>query len=62
MKKLVFAALTLMVLAGSTFAVPASNEATVLAQVTKKKPAAQPADIPPPSCPINDPDGCGIYG
>jgi hypothetical protein len=61
MKKLVFAALTLLVLAGSTFSVAPSHEGTIVAQ-TKKKPTVQPLSIPPPSCPYDDPNGCGIFG
>jgi hypothetical protein len=62
MKKLLFAAIALMVLAGSTFTTPTFKNDSNLAQVTKKKPAASPDDIPPPSCPVDDPNGCGIFG
>ncbi len=62
MKKILFAALTLMVLAGSTFTVSTVHATASVASTTTKKTTVKPADIPPPSCPINDPEGCGIFG
>ncbi len=61
MKKLVFAALTLMVLAGSTLSVATIHEDAIVAATTKK-PTVQPLSIPPPTCPYDDPNGCGIFG
>jgi hypothetical protein len=62
MKKLVFAAVTMMVLAGSTFAVPMFSTPAAPAVAATVKGGAKPASIPPPSCPVNDPNGCGIFG
>jgi hypothetical protein len=59
MKKFTFAAITLMVLAGSTFVVPSVNAG---AQATATKTTAKPDMIPPPTCAYDDPNGCGIYG
>jgi hypothetical protein len=55
MKNSVFAALTFMVLAGSTATVSAMHTAA-------PKTSVKSATIPPPSCPVGDPRGCGIYG
>ncbi len=55
MKKIMFSALTLMVLAGSTATVSAMHTAA-------PKTSVKSATIPPPSCPVDDPRGCGIYG
>ena len=62
MKKLIFTAATLMVLAGSTFQIPMVNGTQIADKTTKPgKPGATPDTIPPPTCPPNDPNGCGIY-
>jgi hypothetical protein len=58
MKKIVFTALTLMVLAGSTFTISTVHAG----DGTPAKPSTKSAQIPPPSCPIDDPRGCGIFG
>ena len=60
MKKLIFTAATLLVLAGSTFQV-ASVHNTQIADKTKPKSPTTSASIPPPTCPTNDPNGCGIF-
>ena len=62
MKKLIFTAATLLILAGSTFQTPSVN--TQIAGKTKPKPGGGGAttdSIPVPTCPTNDPQGCGIY-
>ena len=63
MKKLIFTATALLVLAGSTFQFAAVST-TQIAQKTKpKNPTSGPIvdSIPPPTCPLNDPNGCGIF-
>jgi len=60
MKKILFAATTLLVLAGSTVAIPTVQAASASAASTR--PVAKPASIPPPSCPVDEPHGCGIFG
>jgi hypothetical protein len=62
MKKFMFAAITLMVLAGSTFIVPAVNAGSPETHAAATKTTAKPDMIPPPTCPIDDPNGCGIFG
>lgn len=61
MKKLIFTAATLLVLAGSTFQI-ANVKSTEIAGKTKpKSPTTSSSTIPPPTCPPNDPNGCGIF-
>ncbi len=63
MKKLMLTAAALLILAGSTFQV-AHVTGTQLAGTTKPKtPTSGPTtdSIPPPTCPPNDPNGCGIF-
>lgn len=61
MKKLIFTAATLLVLAGSAFQTVSVN--TEIAGKTKPKAGggATTDSIPPPTCPPSDPNGCGIY-
>lgn len=66
MKKLMFSIATLVVLAGSTFsAIPAVHSNTTMAGVTNPKTGPKPGpaapDSIPPGCPLNDPNGCGIF-
>jgi hypothetical protein len=56
MKKLVFTSVALFALVGSVYTVSAP-----VAQAQVKKATPQPAAIPVPTCPANDPNGCGIY-
>ena len=60
MKKLMFAAATLLILAGSTFQIVATPN-TEVAGTTKPKAGPKTDAIPPPTCPPSDPNGCGIY-
>jgi hypothetical protein len=63
MKKLILTAAALLILAGSTFQT-ATLSTTQIAQKTKPKtPTSGPTtdSIPPPTCPPNDPNGCGIF-
>ena len=63
MKKLIFTAATLLVLAGSSLQI-ASVSSTEIAGKTKPKSPTSGATtdtIPPPTCPMNDPNGCGIF-
>ena len=63
MKKLIFTATALLILAGSTFQV-ATISGTQIAGKTKPKSPTSGAttdSIPPPTCPMNDPNGCGIF-
>ena len=57
MKKLVYTSVALLALVGSVYTV----SAPVAAQAQVKKTPAQPAAIPVPTCPANDPNGCGIF-
>lgn len=59
MKKFLLSTTALFILAGSTFAV-----STPSAMAATKKPKVRPmaSEIPPPTCPPNDPNGCGIFG
>jgi methionine-rich copper-binding protein CopC len=54
MKKLVFTSFTLFALLGFV-------SAPVAAHAQVKKPKPQPAAAPVPTCPANDPNGCGIF-
>ncbi len=59
MKKFLVRSAALFVIAGSTFAY---TSPLASAQTKKpKKPTAQSEGIPPPNCPLSDPNGCGIY-
>jgi hypothetical protein len=62
MKKIIFTALTLMVLAGSTFTVSTVHASSTDESAATKKTTIKPASIPPPNCQIDDPNGCGIFG
>jgi hypothetical protein len=57
MKKLAFTSVALFALVGSVYTV----SAPVAAQAQVKKTTPQPSSIPVPTCPANDPHGCGIY-
>jgi len=57
MKKLVITSVALFALVGSVYTV----SAPLAAQAQVKKITPQPASIPVPVCPANDPNGCGIY-
>ena len=57
MKKLVLTSIAMLALVGSVYTV----SAPVAAQAQVKKPVPQPAAAPVPTCPANDPNGCGIY-
>lgn len=65
MKKFIYTATALLVLAGST-ASAVTIPSTTIASNTKTQPT-QPTppdagtDTIPPNCPWNDPNGCGIY-
>jgi hypothetical protein len=63
MKNLILTAAALLVLAGSTFQMVTVNNSQISATAKPKTlttgPAAQ--TIPPPTCPPNDPNGCGIF-
>ena len=65
MKKFIYTATTLLVLAGST-ASAVTIPTTSFSSKTKTQPTqpTQPGsgtDSIPPTCPYNDPRGCGIY-
>ena len=55
MKKIAFATFGLVTLCAATFAAPSSLRHSQPAKPTLT------AVIPPPTCPPNDPNGCGIY-
>ena len=61
MKKLMFTAAALLVLAGSAFQTVSVNT-QIAAKGKPTTPTAGPKtdSIPPPTCPPNDPNGCGI--
>jgi len=61
MKKIMYTAAALFVLAGST-AVVTPNAVAQKATTSPKKPTAQPNSIPPAVCAPDDPNGCGIFG
>ena len=61
MKNFMLVAATLLVLAGSAFSANTFSPNQVAAATTPKKPTATTDSIPPPSCPANDPRGCGIF-
>lgn len=63
MKKLIFTAATLLVLAGSTFQISTVQNPQIAGKTKPTKPTggATTDSIPPPTCPPNDPNGCGIY-
>ena len=62
MKKLMFTAATLLVLAGSAFQT-ASFNTQIAGKGKPTSPTSGPKtdSIPPPTCPPSDPNGCGIY-
>ena len=62
MKKLIFTAATLLVLAGSTFQISTVQNTQLAAKTKPTKPTggATTDSIPPPTCPLTDPNGCGI--
>ncbi len=57
MKKFIVTTAVALVLAGSAFSISLPTESTShkAAPVTKQA-------IPPAGCPVNDPNGCGIFG
>jgi hypothetical protein len=63
MKKLIFTATALLILAGSTFQIATVSSNQVSAVTKPKTPTSGPKtdSIPPPTCPTSDPNGCGIF-
>ena len=55
MKKIALASFGVLALVASTFAAPAGFRHSQPSKPTLT------AVIPPPTCPPNDPNGCGIY-
>ena len=62
MKNMMLIAATLLVLAGSTYQIASVNNTQVSVKTKPSKPTggATTDSIPPPTCPPNDPNGCGI--
>ncbi len=63
MKKLIFTATALLILAGSSLQVATVNGTQIAGKTKPKSPTSGPStdSIPPPTCPTNDPNGCGIF-
>lgn len=63
MKKFIYTATALLVLAGSTASAATFTSTSISDKKTTTQPTQPGPDTNsiPPNCPWNDPNGCGIY-